>query len=139
CRQLVHRATDHVAERKQRFEADKEKQRELLGRFLIAIATGEVEALVNMLAEDAVLYSDGGGKVRAARRPIVGPDKIARFLTGIAKDAPEHSESQIVDVNGAPGLLLKVDGKPWWVMTADAADDKLQTVYIVLKPQKMRE
>jgi RNA polymerase sigma-70 factor (ECF subfamily) len=137
-RQLVHRAKGRVAERRRRFEADKEKQRELLARFLLAIGTGEVGALVEMLAEDAVLYTDGGGEVKAARRPIVGPDKIARFLVGVAKDAPADSESRIVEVNGAPGLLLKVDGKPFWVLTADAADGKLQTVYIMLNPQKLR-
>ena len=134
----MHRAKDRVGERRQRFEADKEKQRELLQRFLFAVTTGEMDALVELLAEDAVLYTDGGGEVKAARRPIVGPDKIGRFLAGVAKGSPPDAESRIVDVNGAPGVLLSVDGRPFWVLTADAAEGRLQSIYIVLNPQKLR-
>ena len=138
ARQLVHRAKDRVAERRQRFEADKEKQRELLQRFLFAVTTGEMDALVELLAEDAVLYTDGGGEVKAARWPIVGSDKIGRFLARVAKGSPPDAESRIVDVNGAPGVLLSVDGRPFWVLTADAAEGRLQSIYIVLNPQKLR-
>ena len=138
ARQLVHRAKGRVAERKQRFEADTEKQRDLLARFLFAVSTGEVGALVELLAEDAVLYTDGGGEVAAARRPIHGPDKISRFLTAIAKDMPPNTDSRVVDVNGAPGVLMQVDGKPWCVITADAAEGRLQSIYLILNPRKLR-
>jgi RNA polymerase sigma-70 factor (ECF subfamily) len=137
ARQLVHRAKESVAERRHRFEADKEKQRDLLGRFLLAVSTGEVEPIVQLLAEDAVLYSDGGGEVRAARRPIVGPDKIARFIKGIEGGVPAGTESRVVDVNGAPGVLMEVDGKPYCVISIDAAEDRLQSIYVVLNPQKL--
>ena len=138
ARQLVHRAKAGVAERRQRFEADREKQRELLQRFLFAVSTGELGALVELLAEDAVLYTDGGGAVKAARRPIVGPDKISRFLTAITHGVPANTVTRMVDVNGAPGLLMEADGKPWCVISVDAAEDKLQSVYVVLNPQKLR-
>jgi RNA polymerase sigma-70 factor (ECF subfamily) len=138
ARQLVHRARAGVAERRQRFEADKEKQRELLGRFLLAVSTGEVEPIVELLTEDAVLYSDGGGEVRAARRPIVGPDKIARFIKGISGGVPENTVSSVVDVNGSPGVLMEADGRPYCVISIDAAEDKLQSIYVVLNPQKLR-
>ncbi|MCA1832498.1 MAG: RNA polymerase sigma-70 factor [Actinobacteria bacterium] len=138
CRQLAHRARERVAERRKRFEADKEKQRELLSRFLFAIGSGEVDALVELLAGDAVLYTDGGGAAKAARRPIFGADRIARFTVGVTKDIPEGAESQVVDVNGSPGLLIRVDGKPWCVIAADAADDRIQSIYIVLNPEKLR-
>jgi RNA polymerase sigma-70 factor (ECF subfamily) len=137
ARQLVHRAREHVAERRRRFEADTEKQRELLARFLFALGTGEVGALVELLAEDAVLYTDGGGAVKAARRPILGPDKIARFLSAILKDVPSDTQSQVVGVNGALGVLIQVDGKPWGVITADTAEDRVQSIYIVLNPTKL--
>jgi RNA polymerase sigma-70 factor (ECF subfamily) len=138
CRQLVHRARERVTERRQRFEADKEKQRELLEKFLFAVGTGEVQTLVNLLAGDAVLYSDGGGVKKAARRPIYGADKIARFTLGVAKDIPQGAESQVVEVNGAPGLLIRVDGKPYCVIAADGADDRIQSIYIQLNPEKLR-
>jgi RNA polymerase sigma-70 factor, ECF subfamily len=136
-RQLVHRANDRVAERKRRFEADAGKQRDLLARFLFAAATGEMDALVELLAEDAVLYSDGGGAVRAARRPIYGRDKIARFITGVARDVAPDTQTRVVDVNGAPGVFMESDGKPYAVITADVADDRVQTIYIVLNPSKL--
>ncbi|MDP8956734.1 MAG: RNA polymerase sigma-70 factor [Actinomycetota bacterium] len=136
-RQLVHRAKDRIGERRQRFAADKEKQRELLGRFLLAISTGEVDALVELLAEDAVCYTDGGGEVRAARRPIYGPDKIARFLSRIVGDMPVGLESQVVEANGAPAVLLRDEEGAWGVVTADASDDKVGAIYILLNPKKL--
>ncbi len=136
-RQLVHRAKERIGERRQRFEADKEKQRELLGRFLFAISTGEVDALVELLAEDAVCYTDGGGEVRAARRPIFGPDKIARFLSAIVEDMPVDLESQVVEANGAPAILLRRPEGPWGVLTADASEDKVGAIYMLLNPKKL--
>ncbi len=136
-RQLVHRAKERIGERRQRFEADKEKQRELLGRFLFAISTGEVDALVELLAEDAVCYTDGGGEVRAARRPIFGPAKIARFLSAIMEDIPADLESQVVEANGAPAILLRDREGAWGVFTADVSEDKVGAIYIVLNPKKL--
>ncbi|HEX2267713.1 MAG TPA: RNA polymerase sigma-70 factor [Actinomycetota bacterium] len=136
-RQLVHRARQRIGERRQRFEADKEKQRELLGRFLFAVSTGEVDALVELLAEDAVCYTDGGGEVRAARRPIHGPDKIARFLNGVSKGLTPDLESQVVEVNGGPAILLRNEKGPWAVIMADAAEDRVQTIYIAMNPKKL--
>jgi RNA polymerase sigma-70 factor (ECF subfamily) len=136
-RQLVHRARQRIGERRRRFEADKEKQRELLGKFLFAVSTGEVEALVELLAEDAVCYTDGGGEVRAARRPIHGPDKIARFLNGVSKGLTPDLESQVAEVNGALAILLRNQKGPWAVITADAAEDKVQTIYILMNPKKL--
>ncbi|HEX2069769.1 MAG TPA: RNA polymerase sigma-70 factor [Actinomycetota bacterium] len=136
-RQLVHRARQRIGERRRRFEADAEKQRELLGKFLFAVSTGEVEALVELLAEDAVCYTDGGGEVRAARRPIHGPDKIARFLNGVSKGLTPDLESQVAEVNGALAILLRNQKGPWAVITADAAEDKVQTIYILMNPKKL--
>jgi RNA polymerase sigma-70 factor (ECF subfamily) len=138
ARQLVHRAKQRVAERRQRFEADEEKQRELLAKFLFASLTGEVEPIVELLAEDAVLYTDGGGEVKAARRPIAGPSKIARFVTAIARTIPEDNVTRVVEVNGAPGVVMESAGKAWCVITADAAEGKLQSIYIVMNPRKLR-
>ncbi len=137
-RQLVHRAKQRVGEGRRRFESDEEKQRELLGRFLLAISTGEVDALVDMLAKDAVCYTDGGGEVRAARRPIFGPDKIARFLTGVTRGFPTNLESQVVEANGAPAVVLRSQDGPYGVITADATEEKVQAIYIVMNPQKLR-
>lgn len=136
-RQLVHRAKQRIGERRQRFQADKEKQRELVGRFLLAVSTGEVNALAELLAQDAVCYTDGGGEVRAARRPIQGPEKIARFLSAIVKDMPLDLESQVVEANGAPAILLRNRDGAWGVLTAEVSDDKVGAIYILLNPKKL--
>ena len=136
-RQLVHRAKQHVGEGRRRFEADKEQQRELLGRFLLAVSAGEVGALAEMLAQDAVCYTDGGGEAQAARRPIHGAIKIARFITGVAKNLPPDLESVVVEANGAPAVLLRSQAGPWGVITADAAEGKVQAIYVLLNPNKL--
>ena len=137
ARQLVHRAKERMRERRTRFEADRVKQRELLGLFLAACARGEVEPLIEMLAEDAVLYSDGGGVVTAARVPIHGPRRIATFLTRITRGVPPDVEWHAEDVNGQLGMVARRDGRPWTVLTADVADGRLQTIYIVVNPEKL--
>jgi RNA polymerase sigma-70 factor (ECF subfamily) len=128
-----------AAERRTRFEASKEKQGELLARFLLAIGTGEVSALVELLAADATLYADGGGEVRAARRPIYGADRIARTLLGVVKDVPPDAQTELVEVNRAAGFMIRSAGRPWCVITADAEGDRLQTIYMVLNPDKLRD
>jgi hypothetical protein len=79
-----HRAREHVAARRPRFDTDRRVQREVTERFLAAAADGDVDALMAALAPDAVLIRDGGGRAKAALRPIAGADKVARFLAGIA-------------------------------------------------------
>ncbi|HEX3242552.1 MAG TPA: RNA polymerase sigma factor SigJ, partial [Solirubrobacterales bacterium] len=83
CRQIARRARKHVEGREARFEADRSHGDELFERFLEATESGDVEALKEILAADAVVYSDGGGRVTAARRPFSGVDRIARFLVKI--------------------------------------------------------
>ena len=83
-RQMAHRAREHVHARQPRFDTDPREQREVTERFLAAAVTGDVESLLAALAPDVVLIADGGGKVTAARRPIVGADKVARFLVAVA-------------------------------------------------------
>src|ERR687889_383123 len=83
CRQIAHRAKQHIEARRPRFHPERQRREELMGAFFTACAMGEIEPLMDLLAEDVVLYSDGGGKVRAARRPIEGRAKVARFVLGI--------------------------------------------------------
>ena len=87
CRQLGVRARGHIEERRQRFDADLRHGRELTDRFLAACATGDLSGLLSMLSDDVVVWTDGGGKVRAAMRPVVGPYRSSRFLMNVAKKA----------------------------------------------------
>ena len=119
CRQLVSRAETRIMERRPRFEADPAKVERLTESFIQACSTGDLEGLVQLLAADAVLYSDGGGKVAAALAPILGADHIARFFLGIMRKAPAGLEIRRVRVNGQPGLIAVVEGEIVNLLTFD--------------------
>src|ERR1700722_17650197 len=109
CRQLGARARKHVEERRQRFDADLRHGRELTDRFLVACATGDLSGLLSMLSDDVVVWTDGGGKVRAAMRPVVGPYRSSRFLLNVAKKV--HGVPRSAVLNGQPATIF-VDGAP---------------------------
>jgi RNA polymerase sigma-70 factor (ECF subfamily) len=108
-RQLVTRARKHIEASRPRFDADEAARDALLERFLAAAEEGDLEALEELLAKDAVLYADGGGKVVAAPEPLVGAALIARFMVMVAQARPASGEFEIrrVKVNGQPGRLMR--------------------------------
>ena len=107
-RQLVTRARKHMEAGRPRFDADEAARDALLERFLAAAEEGDLEALEEMLAKDAVLYADGGGKVGAAQEPLFGSALIARFMAVVTQAHPPSRNFEIrrVRVNGQPGRLL---------------------------------
>jgi RNA polymerase sigma-70 factor, ECF subfamily len=111
-RQLVTRARKHLEAGRPRFDADEAARDALLERFLAAAEEGDVEALEEVLAKDAVLYADGGGKAMAAPEPLFGAAVIARFMAGVAqvRRAFGEFETRLVRVNGQPGRLLRGPG-----------------------------
>lgn len=137
CRQLVHRARTQVSARRPRFPADPARQRAVTEQFVHACATGEVTQLVALLTEDAVLLSDGGGVVRAAQRPIHGAEKVARFLLGVLAKAPQDLAVSVEQVNGAWGIVSRVAGHPFAVLTLDTVDDRIQGVHLLVNPDKL--
>ena len=139
-RQLVARARKHLASAGPRFDADPELRRRLLERFLAAAREGDLAGLEALLAEDAVLYADGGGQVVAARRPLVGAARIARMFASVthktfARDPPD---AQLVAVNGQPGQVLRgADGGVLQVLSIDVEDGLIRVVRIVRNPDKL--
>jgi RNA polymerase sigma-70 factor (ECF subfamily) len=113
-RQLVTRARKHIEANRPRFDPDEAARDALLERFLAAAEEGDLEALEELLAEDAVLYADGGGKAIAAPEPLVGAALIARFMAGVAhaRRAFGRFETRRVRVNGQPGRLLRGPRQP---------------------------
>jgi RNA polymerase sigma-70 factor (ECF subfamily) len=139
-RQLVVRARRHLEGARPRFDADPEAGRELMERFLAAAEEGDLDALEEMLAADVVVYGDGGGKARAARRPILGVSRVARFLAKIAKlrQGIGEFDLRLVTVNGQPGRILRTpDGEIWDVMSIDVVDGRIQAIRIVRNPDKL--
>jgi RNA polymerase sigma-70 factor (ECF subfamily) len=137
CRQLVSRAEQRVVDRRPRFDPDPAEAERLTDAFLQACATGQLEGLVQLLAADAILYSDGGGKVAAALAPIRGAAKIARFFLGILRKAPTGLEVRRVRVNGQPGLVTLIDGQIYLVLTLDVVDGRIANCFVVRNPDKL--
>jgi RNA polymerase sigma-70 factor, ECF subfamily len=137
CRQILVRARRHVDAGRPRFEPSRERRQALLDRFLAAVRVGDVDALVGMLAADAVHYADGGGKAAATPKPIYGADKIGRLWAKLGTERGPYTLRPI-DVNGQPGVAgLAPDGTLLAVITLDVADDRVQAVRAVVNPDKL--
>jgi RNA polymerase sigma-70 factor (ECF subfamily) len=136
-RQLAGRARKHVDERRPRFDVDPAEQRDLTERFLAAATGGDLEGLMTLLAPDARLVGDSGGKSKAPLRVIESADKVGRFLLGAAKGGGAGFTFRIVELNAGPAVLALVDGKPDSVFQVDVVDGHVQCVYIVRNPDKL--
>lgn len=137
CRQIDRRARKRLDEGRRPVPAKPEEHDRLLGGFLRAIRNGDLDGMVSLLAHDATIYSDGGGKAHASRRPIHGAEAVARFLFGLRKSATPDWEVRTTTINGRTGLLNLVGGKVLSVMTFQVEDGKIQGIYAVVNPDKL--
>jgi RNA polymerase sigma-70 factor (ECF subfamily) len=138
CRQIARRARGYIAAQRPRFERSPEQEERLTESFLEACMDGDMEGLLGLLAEDIILWSDGGGKVRAALNPIRGSDKVARFFMGILGKAPPGLVVRQTKVNGHPGIIgYYADGQPQSVTTFDIADECIRAIHILVNPEKL--
>jgi RNA polymerase sigma-70 factor (ECF subfamily) len=138
CRQISRRARQSVAARRPRFESSPEQEERLTEGFLHASLEGDMEALLELLSEDVTLYSDGGGKTRAALNPIYRADKVARFLAGILGKIPPDFAVRKARVNGRPGFVSYLgDGSPQSVVTFDVLEGRVKTIRLVVNPEKL--
>ncbi len=139
CRQLAKRARARMTERRPRYTPDPAQQKRLATSFIQAAADGDMPALIATLTEDVTFLSDGGGKVNAARKPFSGRDKVATFVIGIGRIAPEVREYRIESINGQPGIVTLVGGAIFSVFTFDFAEDGIRGIYSVLNPDKLQQ
>jgi RNA polymerase sigma-70 factor (TIGR02957 family) len=139
-RQLAHRAREHVEARRPRFAADARTRREVTERFTAATVTGDVEALLATLAPGVTLVTDGGGRAKAALRPIVGPRKVAAFLSAVGSEGMTRPDLRVelVDVNGAPAVAARSGGRIFVVVQVDVGPGGLiEQVHVILNPDKL--
>jgi RNA polymerase sigma-70 factor (ECF subfamily) len=137
-RQLAHRAREHVEARQPRFDTDRQAQQEVTERFLAAAVGGDVETLLAAMSPGVVLVSDGGGKVKAARRPIVGADKVARFLAAIGPvGAGLGLQVGMAEVNGAPAVVAWSDEGPYMALQLVLVDGLVEQVFYMGNPDKL--
>ncbi len=133
-RQIAHRAREHVAARRPRMQVDRALQQAAVDRFMAAIATGDVLALVGVLAPDVLVVSDGGGVVAAARKPITGAQPVAAFLARLAT-APDLVLTPAW-LNGMPGFRIDVGGQVTAVSVV-VQDGRITHVYAIRNPHKL--
>ncbi|WP_395693372.1 RNA polymerase sigma-70 factor [Nocardioides sp.] len=134
-RQVAHRARAHVEERRPRREPSPSEHERALQGFLTAVATGDVQGLMDVLAPDVVLVTDGGGVKKAALRPILGRDKVVRFLDAVTDGI--DAVVDVVVVNGAPALRVVVDGELDTVASMVVEDGLVTGLYVVRNPAKL--
>jgi RNA polymerase sigma-70 factor (ECF subfamily) len=136
CRQLHRRAHQRMHDRP-RFTADPKRARDLLDRFLDAAARGAMDELESLLAVDVVSTADGGGKATAARRPILGRAKVARYLAGSAWDRFPDLRYERVEVNGQPAIIGRSGDTVLGLLVATESDGELAAFHIVVNPDKL--
>jgi RNA polymerase sigma-70 factor (ECF subfamily) len=137
-RQIAHRARGHVQARRKRFDPiDSEQTVRLTTEFMVAAGTGDVQALMSMLAPDVVFTSDSDGKVSAARRPVVGADKVARFIIGLMRQQGPEYRVEAAIYNSSPALIVYLDDRPDTVVTVELVDGVITNLYAVRNPEKL--
>ena len=134
-RQIAHRARGHVAERRPRAEATRSEREHVMARFLAAVATGDIQSLMDVLAPDVVLVTDGGGVKKAALRPILGRDKVVRFLDAVSEGL--EAVADVVVVNGAPALRIVLDGELDTIASMVVEGGVVTGLYVVRNPAKL--
>ncbi len=136
-RQIAHRARNHVEARQPREQVSSRHREAILDRFVLAVESGDLQSLMDVLAPDVVLMTDGGGFKQAALRPILGRDKAVRFLEGAAtKGGPVDAVHRTM-INGRPGLAFVVDGSVDTLLTILVEDGVVAGLYAVRNPAKL--
>ncbi|HEU5483420.1 MAG TPA: RNA polymerase sigma-70 factor [Microlunatus sp.] len=137
ARQTAHRAKQHVEARRPRFETDDQLIRQVYERFNRALLGGDVQGLMDLLAPDVVVLSDGGGVVRSARRPVQGADAAARLLVGTLGKAAPGLRVEPAMINGVPGWRAWEGDQLAGCLQLVITDDKIAQVLIVINPEKL--
>ncbi|MEV4115563.1 RNA polymerase sigma-70 factor [Nonomuraea sp. NPDC049695] len=136
-RQIAYRARQHVEARRPREAVSSGETRAALESFQRALESGDLQGLLDVLAPEVVLVSDGGGVKQAAPRPIISADKVARFIVGGIGKAEVTLTGDFTVVNGSPGLLLRVDGQIDGVIAIRVEDARIAGLYYVRNPEKL--
>ncbi|MEU8320745.1 RNA polymerase sigma-70 factor [Nonomuraea sp. NPDC048881] len=142
-RQVAHRAREHVQARRPRFTADRTRQRDVTRRFLAAATGGDINTLMELLSPDVTLWTDGGGKVRQALRPVVGAKTVAAWFAAIGTVSyqgvePGDMRAELAEINGGPGVVFSGPGRVVATVTFDFdADGHITAVHNVANPDKL--
>jgi RNA polymerase sigma-70 factor (ECF subfamily) len=136
-RQTARRAREHVEQRRVKYDTDRARMVEVTQRFIAAAAGGDLAGLMAVLAPEVTLVSDGGGKAPAPRKAIVGLELVARALVTFAGRMPPDPRSEIVDVNGGPGIVIYSGTTPVAAVTLHLVGGAVHTIHLISNPDKL--
>lgn len=139
CRQILSRAKKHVVAHRPRFKPSPEAHRQILEQFLQSTQDGDMDGLLHLLSEDVVMWADANGKRRGAiLNSLHGREKIARFLLGWRQRAPEKPEHAILDINGAPALVVYDEAEIHIVLSLTIDAGQITAIHVVGNPDKLK-
>ena len=142
CRQIARRARQRLADQHPRFQASRQQQEQLTQKFMLACQQGELQELLNLLAEDITLWSDGGGQVVATLRPLKGAAKVAGFLRALYRRNQKLGltyDTELVQVNGQLGILYRLNGTIETIIAVEVIDARIHALYFMRNPSKMTQ
>jgi len=138
CRQILRRAKQHVGDMRRRFDASAREHDDLLKRFIQATRSGDMQGLVELLSSEVVLHTDGGGKAIALATEVRGAEKVAgTIIERMRTTLPKNLVARMTRINGKPGLVSYLNGKPFSALTVDFRDGHAQAIYVVTNPEKL--
>lgn len=137
CRQLASRARRRVQDGRVRHDLPDDARR-VVASLLVAISAGEVDEVVSLLADDAVLVTDGGVAARAARRPVVGAVRVARFLINLNRRITSTMSVELASINDEPGVVVRLeDGEVYYAMAVQVSEGRAIAIHGVRNPSKL--
>jgi RNA polymerase sigma-70 factor (ECF subfamily) len=139
CRRLLSRAREHIADKKPRFESSPAEAEGILNQFLQSLDSGDVDSLLAVLGAGVSVVTDGGGFTNAALRPIVGADKVSRFLLGASRKFGIGTRAyRRANINNQPGFIGYLDGRPVQVAVFEILEGRIQTIRFINNPAKLQ-
>jgi RNA polymerase sigma-70 factor (ECF subfamily) len=139
CRQILRRSRQHITAQRPRFPVSHQQQEQITATFLEASTQGNLQGLLALLAKDVTFWSDGGGQVAAALKPLHGAMKVARFLLAIRNKWLSTAIAQIIEINGQPGIITLANGCVHSVTTFEIVNGSIRSIYIVRNPEKLKQ
>ncbi|WP_018931922.1 RNA polymerase sigma-70 factor [Gracilibacillus lacisalsi] len=136
CRKIFSRAKQKISLIEDE-SLNYEKNKSIITRFIQAFQTENMDTLLELISEDVTLYSDGGGKVHAAIRPVVSLSNVLALLYGITKKAPEDFYLDIKNVNGQPAIVIYMNGALQSIMSFYISNNKVHEIYLTVNPDKL--
>jgi RNA polymerase sigma-70 factor (ECF subfamily) len=136
ARQIAHRAREHVAARRPRVQVSRAEQEAVVERFLAAVRNGDMQGLLDVLAQDVVVVADGGGVVPAVRQPVEGARRVSQLFGRLVKSVVDF-EAMAMVLNGAPAARFEIDGELAAVVNMVIQDGRITRIYAVNNPHKL--